>query len=264
MTEMEVLGSIAAAVGLADAGLRMLVGVYGLAMDLKEVPTRLRDIYQDIRGVGNFIADVQTELLRADSVFATASPAHLEHLRTRVDAITTCAGGLTRLLESLLVPTSSSRTKRTWKAMVSLSKQKEILSECERIGRLKHDLQLSLQNLGILMIHSNSRSLDQISATATLTEAKVDAVHPKLESLHDAVGSSSAAAVREIAHTVEPIAAAVTRVEATSERIEALAQSLHEILLSDSPDTKVTLYATGTEGRQAARQLGIVTFFPRH
>jgi hypothetical protein len=160
--EMEPLASIAAAIGLADAGLRTLVSIYGMAVDLKEVPKRLSDMHQDVQILRDFVADMQSEVSRASGMLTRASPTQLQRLDDAFKATALCAVELTRILASAVPAASSSRAQRAWCAVVSLSKQKEIMKECDRLERLKHELQLELQSVGIAMAHSTKYILSTI------------------------------------------------------------------------------------------------------
>ncbi len=75
---MEVLGSVAgsvaAAVRLADAGLRTFIRVYSFAVDLKEAPKRLHALHDDITALHNFVVELEAETHRVDGILANANP----------------------------------------------------------------------------------------------------------------------------------------------------------------------------------------------
>ncbi|KAK0631227.1 hypothetical protein B0T14DRAFT_207 [Immersiella caudata] len=244
---MEPLGSIAAAIGLADAGLRTLVGIYSIAMDLKDVPKRLRDIHHDLQNFHGFVSEVQRN---ASQVFAKATPTQLERSEKTLKTIAASAGELTRTLESTLLSLTDSRTQRVWRALVSVSKQKDMLAECERLVRLKQDLQLELQVIGITLAESTGQSLQGVAMSVSLSQLQVNALHPKVDTIHDSV-SETVTTVKEIADKMEPLAASLNRVEESSDRIEALAHSLHQLLLSGGSGASLQV-ATRVEQREAA------------
>ncbi|KAK4442948.1 hypothetical protein QBC34DRAFT_417980 [Podospora aff. communis PSN243] len=246
---MEPFSSIAAAVGLADVGLRTLVGIYGIAMDLKDVPDKLRAVHGDLQRLQGFVSDVQTH---ASGILAKATPPQLERSEKVLKAIALGAGELTRVLESTVPSPGSSRVERAWRAIVSVSKQKDILADCERLGRLKQDLQLELQAIGITMARLTGQTLDGVSASVTRAQAQVNALHPKVDAIHDSV-TASAAQMQHAVQKMDPLAEAVSRVEESSERIEVLAHSLHQLLLSGGSGIGVHVAtATRVERREAA------------
>lgn len=161
---MEPLGSIAAAIGLTDACLRTLVSIYGMAVDLKEVPKRLRDVHHDVQSLSCFVADMQSEVSQANGMLSRAGPTQLQRLDDVLKATALCAVELTTILASVVPTALSSRAQRAWRTVVSLSKQKDIMKECDRLERLKHELQLELQSVGISMAHSAKYILSLIQS----------------------------------------------------------------------------------------------------
>lgn len=87
---MEPLASIAAAIGFAYAGLRTLASIYSMAVDLKEVPKRLRDVRPDLQSLLDFLADTQSEVSRANGMLAWASPTQLQRLDDTLKATQPC------------------------------------------------------------------------------------------------------------------------------------------------------------------------------
>jgi hypothetical protein len=96
-----------------------------------------------------------------------------------------------------------------------------------------------------------SQSLHGIATTVTLSQARVDALHPKVDAIHDSV-TASAAQMQHVVQRMDPIAEAVSRVEESSKRIEVLAHSLHQLLLSGGSGASVHVTAaTRVEQREA-------------
>jgi uncharacterized protein YoxC len=244
-SNMEPFSSIAAAVGLADVGLRTLVGIYGIAMDLEDVPNRLRAVHNDLQTL-QFVSEMQTN---ASNIFAEATPLQPERSEKTPKAIAAIAGKLTRTLESTIPSLARSRAHRAWRAFVSASKQKDIIVECQGLGQLKQDLELELQAIDITLVQLTSRTLNRISASVALSQAQVEALRPKADAIHESV-TASATQMQHVVQKMDPLAAAVSRVEESSERIEALGHSLHQLLLSGSSGVDATA-ATRVEQREA-------------
>jgi len=122
--------------------------------DLKEVPKRLHDVSHDVQTLRSFVADIQRELSQSNEPARQVSQSQLQRLSKTLKSTALCATELTGVLVSVMSSAGSSRTQRAWRAVVSLSKQKEVLLECDRLERLKQELQLELQALGVAGIHS--------------------------------------------------------------------------------------------------------------
>ncbi len=148
------LGSIAAAAQFLDLGCRSLFGIYRFVKDLKDVPADLLQTLQDLERVASFMTDLQDEINTDGQRLRTLSPTQLD----RTTQILDTTGDVFRELETLLAPcrpaASSSRTSKVWRAFVSIKRERDIVKKCERLERLKHDLNRELQNCELTLLSS--------------------------------------------------------------------------------------------------------------
>jgi hypothetical protein len=149
---MDVLGSLAAAVQLADIGFRSLLKVYAVVRDMKEVPKQLRDVFHDLENSQSLLAELQQEVLRPQSRFA-GTPNQSQRLINILEATASCSQTLSARLNKALPASNDSRLRRAWRALALLAREDDVVRECDRLQSLKQDLHIELQNIGVALIN---------------------------------------------------------------------------------------------------------------
>lgn len=154
---METLGAIAAAVQVVDLSCRSLFATYRLVKDLKDVPAVLLLTLQDLGPFLGLMDELQSALATDDLRLRGFTVNQLDRTTKILDS----TGQVCRELEQLLapcVPPSSPpswpRVSRAWRALVSVKTEADIIEKCERLERLKHDLNRELQNSGLSLLSS--------------------------------------------------------------------------------------------------------------
>lgn len=148
---MDAVSGVAAAVQLTDLGFRSLFKIYNVVRDTTEVPKRLKTTLSDIESFQNLVERLQEEAARPNSKLASEST-QTTRLITTLATAASCANALSHSLEKILPPASGSRLKRAWRALATIPKEDGILLQCERLHKLKQDLQLELHLIGISLI----------------------------------------------------------------------------------------------------------------
>lgn len=149
---MEVVGGVAAAIQLADAGFRSLVKVYSVVRDAAELPRKLQDTFHHVENFRLLLQELQEEATRPGSKLATA-PAQSQRLANTLEETSKCSNELAKNIEKALPGPSESKLKRAWRALVTLPKEEAIFRDCERLQRFKQDIQMELQIIGITVTH---------------------------------------------------------------------------------------------------------------
>jgi hypothetical protein len=148
------LGTVAAAAQFVDLGCRSLFAVYRLIKDLKDVPADLLFTLDDLGHFSGLMDDLRSALERNDPRLQSLTPAQLQRIARILDS----TANICKQLEELLAPCCStpgtSRTRRLWRALVSVKTESDIVKRCERLERLKHDLNRELQNCELAMLSS--------------------------------------------------------------------------------------------------------------
>ena len=148
------LGSIAAAAQFVDLGCRSLFGVYRFIKDLKDVPADLLQTLEDLERVAGFMIDLKDDIDNDGERLRSLNPTQLD----RTTRILDTTGEVCRELEMLLAPcrpsATPSRTSKVWRAFVSVKRERDIIKKCERLERLKHDLNRELQNCELTLLSS--------------------------------------------------------------------------------------------------------------
>ena len=148
---MDVLGSLAAALQVADAGFSSLLKVYAVMKGRKKVPKQLHQLVHDLENSQSLLAELRREVLQPQSRFA-AAPNQSQRLITVLEATASCSQTLSARLDKALPTFNDSRLKRVWRALALLSKEEDFIRECDRLRTLKQDLQIELQNIGVALI----------------------------------------------------------------------------------------------------------------
>lgn len=148
---MEVVGGVAASLQLADAGFRSLIQIYGVVRDATEVPRKLQDIFYDVENFRILLCELQAETSRLGSKLALA-PVQSQRLASTLQATASCTNALSRSLEKVLPTSADSKFKRAWRALATLPREEGILKECDRLQKLKQDIQMELHMIGIKLI----------------------------------------------------------------------------------------------------------------
>jgi hypothetical protein len=150
------LGTIAAAAQFVDLGCRSLFAVYRFVKDLKDVPADLLLTLEDLGHFSGFMEELQSAIKTGDARLRSLAPAQLGRATRILDS----TGEVCRQLEGLLAPcrpsatASQTRASKTWRALVSVKREKDIVKKCERLERLKHDLGRELQHCELALLSS--------------------------------------------------------------------------------------------------------------
>lgn len=149
---LTILGAVAAGVQLGEAGCKALIGSIALLRNLRKAPRRMKTLLLETEASIARLTYVRTTVLQPGSALATKVTAVQ---LTRVMALLLegeqAMQSLERELEHL-VPQISSKPgamKRTWKSVVSLTKEDELKEHLEHIDRANMEMIRELQFLGL-------------------------------------------------------------------------------------------------------------------
>ena len=148
------LGTIASAAQFVDLGCRSLFGVYRFLKDLRDVPGDLLLVLEDLSHFLEFMHELQLAISNRDPRLRNLETRQLERIAHILDS----TGEACQQLEELLAPCrtspGTSSTQKVWRAFVSVKRESEIIKKCDRLERLKHDLNRELQNSGLALLAS--------------------------------------------------------------------------------------------------------------
>ena len=148
---MDVVGSLAAAIQVADAGFSSLLKVYAFVKGTKNVPKRLHNVFHDLENSQSLLAELQQGVLQPQSRFAVTTN-QSQRLITILNATASCSQNLSATLNKSLPASNDTRPRRAWRALALVAREDDFIRECDRLQRLKQDLQIELQNIGVAMI----------------------------------------------------------------------------------------------------------------
>ncbi|KAK4034404.1 hypothetical protein C8A01DRAFT_39130 [Parachaetomium inaequale] len=148
------LGCIASAAQVVDLGCRSLFGVYRFVKNLKDVPADLLVTLQDLGHFSSLMNDLQSALKTDDPRMRNLTPEQLGRVTRILDSTGQVCTQLEQLLAACRPSNASSRASKAWRALVSVKKEGDIMKRCERLERLKHDLNRELQSCELALLSS--------------------------------------------------------------------------------------------------------------
>lgn len=149
---LTIVGAVAAGVQLGEAGCKALIGSIALLRNLRNAPRRMKTLLLETEASIARLTYVRTTVLQPGSSLATKLTAvQLARVMSLLLEGEQAMQSLERDLEHL-VPQIGSKPgamKRTWKSVVSLTKEDELKEHLEHIDRANMEMIRELQFLGL-------------------------------------------------------------------------------------------------------------------
>jgi hypothetical protein len=127
---------------------------YRFIKDLKDVPANLLFTLDDLAHFSCLMDDLRSALDTDDPRLHNLTPAQLQRIARILDSTANICQQLEELLALCFSAPDHSRTKRLWRALVSVKRETDIIKRCERLERLKDDLNRELQNCELALLSS--------------------------------------------------------------------------------------------------------------
>jgi hypothetical protein len=144
MSGVEIVGLVAAAAQFADLGAKVLLGLSSLISSLRDVPSRIESAATALK----IFVDL-SHALRAH-LETLPPPAISEATQTQIKDLFDACGSetcaITNILEEITTKTSDNKLAKTWKRLVGVKREKDILERFERLERHKSSLVLLLED----------------------------------------------------------------------------------------------------------------------
>jgi len=148
MDPVSALGVAATTLQFAEVAGKALFTTIRLMKDLRDVPIRLKSLFDDVEKAVQRIGYLHQSLQDPTSKFATTLPElQLKLLRSLVDDGRLAIADLYQKLERVVGPQAQAgaRLKKAWRAAVSVKLEADIERDLERIQRVNNDLTRQLQ-----------------------------------------------------------------------------------------------------------------------
>lgn len=156
---LTILGATAAGLQLGEAGCKALIGTITLLRNLRKAPRRMKRLLHETEMSIARLEYVRNTVLQPGSAVASQLSAdQLATLNIVISEGQQAIDGLERELE-VLVPRKGSTAgplKRTWKSVVSLTKEDELKEHLENISRANMEI---LRELAVLCLQSDASLL---------------------------------------------------------------------------------------------------------
>ena len=167
------LGTIAAAAQFVDMGCRSLFGVYRFVKNLKDVPADLVAALEDLGHFASLMHDLQSALESDNLRLRKLGLGQLDRVGKILDSTGQVCSQLEQLLAPCCLPPNASRSTRAWRALVSVKKEQDIIKICERLERLKHDLNRELRTSNPCCLFPLSGGLGSISCSRVTPDTPI-------------------------------------------------------------------------------------------
>ncbi|KAK4118305.1 hypothetical protein N657DRAFT_606433 [Parathielavia appendiculata] len=179
------LGTVAAAAQFVDLGCRSLFGAYRFLKDLKDVPANLLFTLDDLGHFSGLMDDLRSAIEKADPRLRGITPTQSQRVTRILDSTADICKQLKELLAPCCPPagSSSSRSRKLWRALISVKREIDIVNRCERLERLKHDLNRELQSCDLAMLTSVKSDLAAVSVNLQQTTSSLSAMEARLNSV---------------------------------------------------------------------------------
>jgi hypothetical protein len=161
---LTILGATAAGVQLGEAGCKLLIGGIALLRNLRKAPRRMKRLLHETEASIARLNYARNTVLQPGSAVASQLTAdQLMKLNIVVSEGEQAMDGLERELEVLVPRTGSTAgaLKRTWKSVVSLTKEDELKEHLENISRANMEI---LRELAVLGLQSDASLLYEHSS----------------------------------------------------------------------------------------------------
>lgn len=149
MSGVEIVGLIAATAQFADLGAKALRGLSSLISSLRDVPSRIESAATALK---NFVDLSQTLRAHFETLPAAAVS---ETTQTQIrDTFNACASetcAITNILEEITTKSSDNKLAMTWKRLVGVKHERDILERCDRLERYKSSLVLLLEDRALFL-----------------------------------------------------------------------------------------------------------------
>jgi hypothetical protein len=149
---LTILGATAAGVQLGEAGCKLLIGSIALLRNLRKAPRRMKRLLHETETSIARLDCVRNTVLQPGSAVASQLTAHqLARLDIVLSEGEQAMEGLERELERLVPRTvaTAGLVKKTWKSVVSLTKEDEIKEHLDNISRANTEIMRELEVLGL-------------------------------------------------------------------------------------------------------------------
>jgi hypothetical protein len=157
MPGLEVLGAAAAAAQFVDVGWKVVISLSRLISDLKQATKKVKVAAQKLEQLVHHVQlmqeDIQTLAFRdATTQSKRFSDGHLDAITALLGECADEAATLDNLLNKLIPGQHERAIQRSWKAIVSVKKETEILERCAKLDRLKLSLNLWFSHSSLILL----------------------------------------------------------------------------------------------------------------
>jgi hypothetical protein len=206
MSGLEVLGIVAAAAQFTDTGWKVVLSLSRLVSDLNHASRKVKNAAKQLQ---NLIEHV--ELIRTDIQHLAASDSAVFLSDDLADLITALlgdcteeAGELNEILKKLVPDLSYGKFRTSWKAVVSVKKEKHILERCARLETLKSSLGLWFGHGSLVLLQRQLQLGELTFVSAKLVEDGIENIHTELDPLRNRID--------EVAHNVNAVQSTLLQV----------------------------------------------------
>ncbi len=143
----------AAVVQFVDVGWRALIGVSRLCSNLEQSPRKVKRARQQLKHLMDLVQIIQADTGPASSITKTIPQAELVVVISIIQDCTRQATELEMILQKLVPGPQDPFWKKTWRAVISVKNESDILEICTHLEVSKSSLSLWYESRTLMFVH---------------------------------------------------------------------------------------------------------------
>lgn len=143
----DVAALVAAAVQFIDVGFRTCIAASRLCSDVKNAPRKVQTTCENLKHLIDLVRTIQSELsifqhAQQSTVNQAISQSDLEAIIRLIQACAQQARSLEDTLKTIAFKADDGMLKKTWRSVVSMKKESEIVQGCRQLEELKSSVSI--------------------------------------------------------------------------------------------------------------------------
>lgn len=168
----EAIAIPAAAMQFADIGARLLFSIFQLYGKVKDAPSHIAALSSEIEQLIILVKELQSDCLDSETTTTV--------VRALLDQCTALCERLQLILDKILAKSGDSTIRKTWKAVVAMKNEDEIIWICSQLERNKSTLSVWSSGKCHARLKDIERNLEAIGRFIPLITQHVSSIGPSM------------------------------------------------------------------------------------
>lgn len=155
----EIVGIVAGAVQFLDVGSRVLINLSRFCSDLQHVPRKIKRVRQQLEQTLRLVESIKSDVEAPNTGPGTSLSGIISQPQADI-AKSLLKGAAVQVMElqvllDKIAPTGNGFIEKTWRAVVAMQKEEDILRKCSDIEKPAGLLQAWMQHQSLLLIRDD-------------------------------------------------------------------------------------------------------------